>query len=227
MRSCGKGTISIRTGSCSVCLYQHQPDPKTAVAFLKEEYGSYYGHSHTFLDGTSRFCGLLRQRLLKFSWDHYRESTTIKWPALEKRLRQLVAAGDYLTEQQKARMPAGTGIRRIRRRSHAPARYGSKKRQRPTVQEVLATYKPLVGTPFLADQAYKTPAAIPTGENAWMEGDAAIKRAVDASGDLQLVKLYYDNPDFHDQLPVGCWKKPTGTVCARDAGSACRPPGRH
>ena len=81
-------------------LYQHQPDPKAAVAFLKEEYG-YYGHSHTFLDGTSGSADYSGKGL-KFSWDHYRESTTIKWPALEKRLRQLVASGDYLTEQQKA-----------------------------------------------------------------------------------------------------------------------------
>ena len=81
-------------------LYQHQPDPKAAVAFLKEEYG-YYGHSHTFLDGTSGSADYSGKGL-KFSWDHYRESTSIKWPALEKRLRQLVASGDYLTEQQKA-----------------------------------------------------------------------------------------------------------------------------
>ena len=186
-------------------LYQHQPDPKTAVAFLKEEYGSYYGHSHTFLDGTSGSADCSGKGL-KFSWDHYRESTTIKWPALEKRLRQLVAAGDYLTEQQKAQYAqleqeyAGFGGVPM-----PQPRYGFPKPEAPapTVQEVLATYKPLVRDAILADQAYQNACRNSDRENAWMEGDAAIKRAVDASGDLQLVKLYYDNPDFHDQLHSG------------------------
>ena len=35
-------------------LYQHSPDAKEAVKFIKEEYG-WYGHSHTFLDGTSGY----------------------------------------------------------------------------------------------------------------------------------------------------------------------------
>ena len=183
-------------------LYQHQPDPKTAVAFLKEEYGSYYGHSHTFLDGTSGSADYSGKGL-KFSWDHYRESTTIKWPALEKRLRQLVASGDYLTEQQKAQYArleqeyAGFGGVPM-----PQPRYGFPKPEAPapTVQEMLATYKPLVRDAILADQAYQNACRNSDRENAWMEGDAAIKRAVDASGDLQLVKLYYDNPDFHDQL---------------------------
>ena len=182
-------------------LYQHQPDPKAAVAFLKEEYG-YYGHSHTFLDGTSGSADYSGKGL-KFSWDHYRESTTIKWPALEKRLRQLVASGDYLTEQQKAQYAqleqeyAGFGGVPM-----PQPRYGFPKPEAPapTVQEMLATYKPLVRDAVLADQAYQNACRNSDRENARIEGDATIKRAVDASGDLQLVKLYYDNPDFHDQL---------------------------
>ena len=182
-------------------LYQHQPDPKAAVAFLKEEYG-YYGHSHTFLDGTSGSADYSGKGL-KFSWDHYRESTTIKWPALEKRLRQLVASGDYLTEQQKAQYAqleqeyAGFGGVPM-----PQPRYGFPKPEAPapTVQEMLATYKPLVRDAVLADQAYQNACRNSDRENARIEGDATIKRAVDASGDLRLVKLYYDNPDFHDQL---------------------------
>ena len=83
-------------------LYQHQPDPKTAVAFLKEEYGSYYGHSHTFLDGTTGFADYSGKGVT-FSRNHFQQSATIKWTALEKRLRQLIAGGDYLTESEKAR----------------------------------------------------------------------------------------------------------------------------
>ena len=40
-------------------LYQHSPDRNTAIAFLKKEYG-YFGHSHTFLDGSSGFITALK-----------------------------------------------------------------------------------------------------------------------------------------------------------------------
>ena len=190
-------------------LYQHQPDPKAAVAFLKEEYG-YYGHSHTFLDGTSGSADYSGKGL-KFSWDHYRESTTIKWPALEKRLRQLVASGDYLTEQQKAQYAqleqeyAGFGgvPMPVARMAFPVPKVAEESVKESTLPKLFETYKPLVRDAVLADQAYRNACRNSDRENARMEGDAAIKRAVDASGDLQLVKLYYDNPDFHDQLHSG------------------------
>ena len=34
-------------------------------------------------------------------------------------------------------------------------------------------------------------------ENAVMEGSAAIRRAILASGDMQLIRLYSDVPEFH------------------------------
>ena len=34
-------------------MYLGMPDTKAALAFLKREYGSYYGHSQTYQDGSS------------------------------------------------------------------------------------------------------------------------------------------------------------------------------
>ena len=182
-------------------LYQRQPAPKAAVAFLKEEYG-YSGHSHTFLDGTSGFVDYSGKGLT-FSWDHFRQETTIKWPALEKRLRQLIADGDYLTDKEKAQYAqlerdyAGLGGVPM-----PEAKYGFPKPQtpEPTVQELFETYKPVVRDAVLADQAYLNACRNSDRENALIEGDAAIGRVVAASEDVQLIKLYYDSAEFHDRL---------------------------
>ena len=82
-------------------LYQHNPDAKAATAFLKDEYGS-YGRSLTFLDGSGGFVDYSGKGA-KFWWLHSDGSVTVKWTVIEKRLRQLIAEGNYLTEQEAAR----------------------------------------------------------------------------------------------------------------------------
>ena len=81
-------------------MYQHQPDTKTAVAFLKDEY-NWYGHSHTFMDGSSGFINYSPKGM---KLDHYKPAyeKTLKWNAVEKRLRTLIAEDSYLTESEKA-----------------------------------------------------------------------------------------------------------------------------
>jgi len=80
-------------------LYQQLAEPKDIQAFLKKEYGT-SGHSHTFVDGSHGFVdyrlseGMTLQR-------HGANDLVVKWPALEKHLRTLIASGDYLTEAEK------------------------------------------------------------------------------------------------------------------------------
>ena len=81
-------------------LYQHQPDAKTVIAFLKEEYGPYYGHSYTYPDGKKgevHFTG----KGVEFSKWGYEKTVKVKWPELEKRLRQMVTDGTYLSGEEK------------------------------------------------------------------------------------------------------------------------------
>ena len=84
-------------------LYQHSPTPKEAIAFLNEEYSD-YGHSHTFLDGRRGFVNYSSSKGMEIqSYGDGGSTTTIKWPAIEKRLRMLVTEGNYLTETERDR----------------------------------------------------------------------------------------------------------------------------
>ena len=81
-------------------FYQQQPDAKSAVAFLKQEYG-WFGHSHTFLDGERGFAEYSPKGMRLQHYDlHYEKNYT--WNAVEKRLRTLISEGSYLTNEEKA-----------------------------------------------------------------------------------------------------------------------------
>ena len=81
-------------------LYQTMPDRKTAIDFLKQEYG-YYGHSHTFTDGTSGFVDYQPSKGMVIQ--HYASSSNIalKWDDVEKHLRAMVQANRYFTTIEK------------------------------------------------------------------------------------------------------------------------------
>ncbi len=69
-----------------------------------------------------------------------------------------------------------------------------------TVGELYEKYKPLVQDAVSQDTAYRNACHNSDEENARLEGNAAIKRAVDGLGDLELTKLYYDVSSFHSRL---------------------------
>ena len=82
-------------------LYQRRPSKKDAIQFLKNEYGI-YGHSHTFLDGSwgsVDYSG--KGAVFKHRDPSYEQKLT--WTVIEKRLRELVSAGQYLSEAEMAR----------------------------------------------------------------------------------------------------------------------------
>ena len=83
-------------------LYQHGPDSKTAVSFLKDEYG-YFGHSHTLLDGSRGFVDYYPSKGMTIKRYDTQQETTVKWNAIDKRLRTLVAQRNYLTAEEKVK----------------------------------------------------------------------------------------------------------------------------
>ena len=315
-------------------MYQHQPDTKTAVAFLKDEY-NWYGHSHTFMDGSSGFINYSPKGM---KLDHYKPAyeKTLKWNAVEKRLRTLIAEDSYLTESEKAQyaeiereyagfggvpmpvarmgfpkpkmpvaekseaiwdyndikhdhrddivlyqmgdffemygedaktaaekldlhlttrpIPGADRVEMCGVPAHALEQYVERLRddydvtiaslnrdsgerniytllsvdheaeraidaheaefgadgtrvfhnpasdQQPTVKELFKQYKLSVGNALVADTAYINACRNSDRENAYIEGAAAIQRIVTESGDLQLTKLYFDMPTFHNRL---------------------------
>jgi len=70
----------------------------------------------------------------------------------------------------------------------------------PTVQELFGRYRLSVGNALSKDEAFLNACRNSDRQNAYLEGAAAIRRIVMASEDLQLTRLYFDMPAFHNRL---------------------------
>ena len=70
----------------------------------------------------------------------------------------------------------------------------------PTIREMYEQYKPVVTAAISEDAAYRNACGHSDRENAVIEGNAAIRRAVLGSGDLELIRLYSDVPEFRQRL---------------------------
>ena len=70
----------------------------------------------------------------------------------------------------------------------------------PTVAELFEGYKLTVGNALVADDAFLNACRNSDRQNAYLEGAAAIRRIVMAAEDLQLTRLYFDMPAFHNRL---------------------------
>ena len=69
-----------------------------------------------------------------------------------------------------------------------------------TLKEIYAEYQPVVLSRVLNDEAYQNALKNSDPENIRIEGDAAVKRAVLAVNEPELLRLYYDFPEFHTRL---------------------------
>ena len=70
----------------------------------------------------------------------------------------------------------------------------------PTVQELFERYRLSVGNALSRDEAFLNACRNSDRQNAYLEGAAGIRRIVTESGDLQLTRLYFDMPAFHNRL---------------------------
>ena len=70
----------------------------------------------------------------------------------------------------------------------------------PTVADLFEGYKLTVGNALSKDEAFLNACRNSDRQNAYLEGAAAIRRIVMASEDLQLTRLYFDMPSFHNRL---------------------------
>ncbi len=70
----------------------------------------------------------------------------------------------------------------------------------PNVQDQLAHYVPIVRELVEQDTAYRNACGHSDRENAMIEGNAAVRRAVLNSGDMELLKLFSDTPEFREGL---------------------------
>ena len=70
----------------------------------------------------------------------------------------------------------------------------------PTIRELHEQHKPTVLAAVMEDVPYRNACGHSDRENAVIEGNAAIRRAVLGSGDLELIRLYSDVPEFRQRL---------------------------
>jgi len=69
-----------------------------------------------------------------------------------------------------------------------------------SLQEQYQRYKPIVTEAISQDSAYRNACGHSDRENAVIEGNAAVRRAILGSGDLELIRLYSDVPEFRQRL---------------------------
>ena len=77
-----------------------------------------------------------------------------------------------------------------------------------TLKEIYAEYQPVVLSRVLNDEAYQNALKNSDPENIRIEGDAAVKRAVLAVNEPELLRLYYDFPEFHTWPRLIRWAIP-------------------
>ena len=71
---------------------------------------------------------------------------------------------------------------------------------KPTLGELHEQYKPIVIAAVLEDVPYRNACGHSDHENAVIEGNAAIRRSVLGSGNMELLRLYSDVPEFRQRL---------------------------
>ena len=105
----------------------------------------------------------------------------LKWNQVAERVSELIRQNRYLTPNRRETD------------NNAPT-------QQPTEQVLFESYKLTVGNVLSKDEAFVNACRNSDRQNAYLEGTQAIRRIVMASDDLQLVRLYFDTPSFHERL---------------------------
>ena len=70
----------------------------------------------------------------------------------------------------------------------------------PTLQEHLARYRPVVMAAVSEDTAYRNACGHSDRENVEIECNAAVRRAILSSKDMELIRLFSDVPEFRSHL---------------------------
>lgn len=187
-------------------FFQEHREEKERIRFLRDEYGT-GGRSHA-LSGAAG------------SWeDHdgkglrYRKDGCLDvfftWEKLSRRIANLIRRDRYLTEQEQAaydkireeKALAEVDAIQSQQPEAAPLEVEAPQpAQTPTIREQFEQYKPMVAAAVTEDTAYRNACGHSDRENAEIEGNAAIRRAVLASSDLELIRLYSDVPEFRQRL---------------------------
>ena len=172
---------------------------KEKVRFLKDEYGI-GGRSHALSGATHSGEDHDGKGL------HYKKQDCpdvhLNWEKVAKRITSLVQKGRYLTEQEQAQYDKIQAEKDLAEEDaiHAQQPEIEEETPKPTLREQFEQYKPVVTAAISEDVAYRNACGHSDRENAVIEGNAAVRRAVLGSKDMELIRLYSDVPEFRQRL---------------------------
>ena len=187
----GKGRI--------YAFFMENHTDKEKVRFLKDEYGiggcshALSGATHSGEDHDGK--GL-----------HYKKQDCpdvhLNWEKVAKRITSLVQKGRYLTEQEQAQYDKIQAEKELAEEDAIQAQQPEVEEEtpKPTLGEQFEQYKTVVTAAISEDAAYRNACGHSDRENAVIEGNAAVRRAVLGSKDMELIRLYSDVPEFRQRL---------------------------
>ena len=172
---------------------------KEKVRFLKDEYGI-GGRSHALSGATHSGEDHDGKGL------HYKKQDCpdvhLNWEKVAKRITSLVQKDRYLTEQEQAQYDKIQAEKELAEEDAIQAQQPEVEEEtpKPTLREQFEQYKPVVTAAISEDAAYRNACGHSDHENAVIEGNAAVRRAVLGSKDMELIRLYSDVPEFRQRL---------------------------
>ena len=187
----GKGRI--------YAFFMENHTDKEKVRFLKDEYGI-GGRSHALSGATHSGEDHDGKGL------HYKKQDCpdvhLNWEKVSKRITSLVQKGRYLTEQEQAQYDKIQAEKDLAEEDAIQAQQPEIEEEtpKPTLREQFEQYKPVVTAAISEDAAYRNACGHSDRENAVIEGNAAVRRAVLGSKDMELIRLYSDVPEFRQRL---------------------------
>ena len=187
----GKGRI--------YAFFMENHTDKEKVRFLKDEYGI-GGRSHALSGATHSGEDHDGKGL------HYKKQDCpdvhLNWEKVAKRITSLVQKDRYLTEQEQAQYDKIQSEKEQAEEDAIQAQQSEveKETPKPTLREQFEQYKTVVTAAISEDAAYRNACGHSDRENAVIEGNAAVRRAVLGSKDMELIRLYSDVPEFRQRL---------------------------
>ena len=187
----GKGRI--------YAFFMENHTDKEKVRFLKDEYGI-GGRSHALSGATHSGEDHDGKGL------HYKKQDCpdvhLNWEKVAKRITSLVQKDRYLTEQEQAQYDKIQSEQELAEEDAIQAQQPEMEEEtpKPILREQFEQYKPVVTAAISEDAAYRNACGHSDRENAVIEGNAAVRRAVLASKNMELIRLYSDVPEFRQRL---------------------------
>lgn len=169
------------------------------MRFLKDEYGI-GGRSHALSGATHSGEDHDGKGL------HYKKQDCpdvhLNWEKVAKRITSLVQKDRYLTEQEQAQYDKIQSEKELAEEDAIQTQQPEveKETPKPILREQFEQYKPVVTAAISEDAAYRNACGHSDRENAVIEGNAAVRRAVLGSKDMELIRLYSDVPEFRQRL---------------------------